>query len=169
MNYSAQVGSNRFRIEVKENGSGGLELKLDNRPIIIDKYEFEANKSLKLTIGGHTAEIVVEKNQEDYQCWLNSRLIKCEIMDEKSARYGSLAGGEQGSRKGHLLVAPMPGLILKVEVEVGQKVDRGQGLVIMEAMKMENELRSAHGGIVKEIKVKPGQTVDKNQPLILFE
>ena len=169
MNYTAQVGSNRFRIEVKENGSGGLELKLDDRPIIIDKFEFESKNSLKLTIGGRTAEIVVEKNREDYHCWLNSRLIKCEITDEKSARYGGLAGGGQGSRQGYLLAAPMPGLILKVEVEVGQKVDKGQGLVIMEAMKMENELRCAHGGIVKEIKVKPGQTVDKNQPLILFE
>ncbi len=169
MIYSAQAGSKQFKIEIKGGDNGDLELKLDEQPIKIDRYEFEANNSLRLAIGGRTAEIVVEKNQDDYHCWLNSRLIKCEVIDEKSAKYSGLAGSGQGSRKGYTLAAPMPGLILKVEVEVGQKVEKGQGLVIMEAMKMENELRSAHSGTVKEIKVSPGQTVDKNQPLIIFD
>jgi pyruvate carboxylase subunit B len=60
-------------------------------------------------------------------------------------------------------------MVVRVEVDVGQNVKKGDGLVIVEAMKMENELKVAYPGTVKEIKVKAGQPVEKNQPLVVFE
>ena len=67
------------------------------------------------------------------------------------------------------LRAPMPGLILRVEVEAAQAVKPGQGLVIMEAMKMENELKAAAAGVIARIHVQPGQAVEKGAVLIDFE
>jgi pyruvate carboxylase subunit B len=67
------------------------------------------------------------------------------------------------------VVAPMPGLILKVEVEVGQAVKAGQGVVVVEAMKMENELKAPADGVVARIEVQPGQTVDKGATLLVLE
>jgi biotin carboxyl carrier protein len=63
----------------------------------------------------------------------------------------------------------MPGLIVKVEVEIGQDVKKGDGLIIIEAMKMENELKAAYSGKIKAINVQTGQPVEKNQILIEFE
>jgi pyruvate carboxylase subunit B len=62
----------------------------------------------------------------------------------------------------------MPGLVRGVPLQVGQEVQKGQGLVILEAMKMENELRSPRGGVVKEIQVKPGDAVELGQSLVVI-
>ena len=67
------------------------------------------------------------------------------------------------------IVAPMPGLVVKVEVEVGQAVRAGQGVVVVEAMKMENELKAPADGVVAKIHVEPRQTVEKGTVLITLE
>lgn len=67
------------------------------------------------------------------------------------------------------LVAPMPGLVLEVKVAVGQSIQKGDPLLTLEAMKMENILRSQHDGIIQEIKTTSGDKVEKNQPLIIFK
>jgi biotin carboxyl carrier protein len=67
------------------------------------------------------------------------------------------------------VVAPMPGLVVKVEVEVGQAVKAGQGVIVVEAMKMENELKAPSDGVVAKIEVQPGQTVDKGATLLVLE
>ena len=64
------------------------------------------------------------------------------------------------------VVAPMPGLVVRVRVTQGQRVDAGAGLVVVEAMKMENELRAPRGGVVTAVYVAPGATVEKGQPLV---
>jgi pyruvate carboxylase subunit B len=63
----------------------------------------------------------------------------------------------------------MPGLVVRVEVQEGQRVEAGAGLVVVEAMKMENELRAPRPGVVSRIHVKPGQTVDKGVALVTLE
>jgi len=63
----------------------------------------------------------------------------------------------------------MPGKVMLIEVEVGQAVKPGDGLVILEAMKMENEFRAAVAGTVREIRVQPGQTVNPGDPLVVIE
>ncbi|MFL5381405.1 MAG: biotin/lipoyl-containing protein, partial [Longimicrobiaceae bacterium] len=68
-----------------------------------------------------------------------------------------------------VVAAPMPGLVLKVEVEVGQAVKAGQGLVIVEAMKMENELKAPADGVVAKVLVQERQTVEKGATLIVLE
>jgi len=62
--------------------------------------------------------------------------------------------------------APMPGMVLRVEVESGQKVASGSGLLVLEAMKMENEIRAGSAGVIKQIFVRPGQAVEKGADLL---
>jgi len=64
------------------------------------------------------------------------------------------------------LVAPMPGLVVRINVEAGDPIRAGQPLVVMEAMKMENELRSTSDGVVRAIRVRPGEAVEKGTVLI---
>jgi biotin carboxyl carrier protein len=89
-----------------------------------------------------------------------------DVVDERTRHIRSLTG-DRGARRGPAhLKAPMPGLVARILVTAGQAVSQGQGLVVLEAMKMENELRAAAGGTVKAIAVVPGQAVEKGQMLV---
>ena len=67
------------------------------------------------------------------------------------------------------ITAPIPGLVVRVLVAVGDAIEEGQPVVLLEAMKMENELRAMRGGVVKSVIVSAGQRVDQNAPLIVLE
>ncbi|MEO6067887.1 MAG: biotin/lipoyl-containing protein [Gemmatimonadota bacterium] len=92
-----------------------------------------------------------------------------EVVDERTRHIRSLTGSGQRVVGPTVLKAPMPGLVVRVAVEEGQQVEAGSALVVLEAMKMENELRATSAGVVKAVKVKPGQAVEKGQVLVEFE
>ena len=92
-----------------------------------------------------------------------------EVVDERTRHIRSLTAGVERPRGPVTLRAPMPGLVLRILAEPGQEVVAGAGLVVLEAMKMENELRSPAAGIVGAIRVQPGQAVEKGQALVEFQ
>lgn len=89
-----------------------------------------------------------------------------DVVDERTAQLRALMKDRGKPDAPGLVRAPMPGLVLRVEVEVGQDVGAGSGLVVLEAMKMENEIRSSGSGRVKAVLVEPGQAVEKGTPLV---
>jgi biotin carboxyl carrier protein len=90
-------------------------------------------------------------------------------VDERTRAIREMAGVKEGTRGPKALRAPMPGLVVKVEIREGDAVVEGQGLVIVEAMKMENELKAEGEGRVARILVEPGQAVEKDQVMVEFE
>jgi pyruvate carboxylase subunit B len=92
-----------------------------------------------------------------------------EVLDERARHIQSLSGGADRPPVSQVLKAPMPGLVLRVHVAAGQQVVAGAGLVVLEAMKMENELKSTAAAIVRAVRVKPGEAVEKGQILVEFE
>jgi acetyl/propionyl-CoA carboxylase alpha subunit len=92
-----------------------------------------------------------------------------EVLDERARHIQSLSGGADRPPVSQVLKAPMPGLVLRVHVAAGQQVVAGAGLVVLEAMKMENELKSAAAAIVRAVRVRPGEAVEKGQILVEFE
>ena len=92
-----------------------------------------------------------------------------EVLDERTRHVRSLAGGTDRPRPAEVLKAPMPGLVVRVQVEPGQSVVVGTPLVVLEAMKMENELKAASAGVVKAVRVASGEAVEKGQVLIEFQ
>jgi acetyl/propionyl-CoA carboxylase alpha subunit len=92
-----------------------------------------------------------------------------EVLDERIRHIRSLTTASDRPRTSPVLKAPMPGLVLRVQVSPGQSVSAGAGLVVLEAMKMENELKSAAPGVVKAVRVQPGEAVEKGQVLLEFE
>jgi biotin carboxyl carrier protein len=92
-----------------------------------------------------------------------------EVVDERTRHIRSLAGGADRPRPAEVLKAPMPGMVVRVQVEPGQKVAVGAPLVVLEAMKMENELKAASAGVVKAVRVASGEAVEKGQVLIEFQ
>jgi biotin carboxyl carrier protein len=91
------------------------------------------------------------------------------LDNERSLRLKQFFVKAQIGNSAHVVRAPMPGLISKIEVEVGSAVTKGQGLLLLEAMKMENEIRALAGGRIREIHVHKGKTVERDEPLITIE
>ena len=91
-----------------------------------------------------------------------------EVVDERTRHIRSLVGESRASAGPAPQKAPMPGLVVKVQVEVGQEVAAGQAVLVLEAMKMENELRAAGPGLVEQIHVQPGQAVEKGAVLVTY-
>lgn len=95
--------------------------------------------------------------------------IEVEAVDERTQAIRNLTGRKGGPSGGGVVKAPMPGLVVRVQVTEGQKVGPGTGLVVVEAMKMENELKATHPGVVKKVHVAPGSIVEKGAPLVTLE
>ena len=91
------------------------------------------------------------------------------VVDERTRHIRSLTGAGEVKKGGATLKAPMPGLVVRIDVEAGQTVPAGLAAVVLEAMKMQNELRTASAGVVKAVLVQPGQAVEKGQVLVEFE
>jgi biotin carboxyl carrier protein len=92
-----------------------------------------------------------------------------EVLDERTRHIRSLAGGGNQRRAAGVLRAPMPGLVVRVQAQPGESVAAGDPLVVLEAMKMENELKAGAPGMVKSVRVAPGEAVEKGQVLVEFE
>jgi pyruvate carboxylase subunit B len=93
---------------------------------------------------------------------------EAEVLDERTRHIRSLTGAADQARGPGALRAPMPGLVVRVHAEPGQTVAAGTGIVVLEAMKMENELRAAASAVIKAVHARPGETVEKGQLLVEF-
>jgi biotin carboxyl carrier protein len=91
---------------------------------------------------------------------------EAEVVDERTRYIRSLTAGADAARGPATLRAPMPGLVVRVLVETGQEVAGGAGVVVLEAMKMENELKAPAAGVVGAVRVRPGEPVEKGQVLV---
>ena len=105
----------------------------------------------------------------EYTLWLDGHRFDVEALDERTRAIRDLSATKSGPTGPAPLVAPMPGMVVRVHVQDGDEVQVGQGLVVMEAMKMENELRAAGAGRVKRVLVSPGTAVEKGALLLELE
>jgi biotin carboxyl carrier protein len=94
--------------------------------------------------------------------------LSLDVVDERTHALREMTGGAAASTE-KIVAAPMPGLVVRIEVEPGQAVKAGQGVVVVEAMKMENELKAPADGVVARIEVQAGQTVKKGATLLVLE
>ena len=122
---------------------------------------------LSLIVDGRSIEAVVSRSSAGrYVVHINGRDFDVDLKDEKKLLLEKF-GMADISREGiHEVRAPMPGLVLSVSIAAGERVSSGQGLVVLEAMKMENELRAGWDGTVKAVHVAPGDAVGKNDLLL---
>lgn len=97
---------------------------------------------------------------------VNNRIFEVEIFDPRELRGRSSAGASHGRQN---IAAPMPGKVVRVLVSAGEQIAAGQGLIVVEAMKMQNEMKSPKAGTVVEIKTKDGATVAAGEILIVIE
>jgi len=164
MRYFVHVDGRR--IEVRREGD---ELRVDGVPIEVDLAPGIGAPVRSFRVGGRSLRVLPERDaQGGWTLEIDGVPHKVEVLDraQDSARAAKKAAG--GSSGPSPLKAPMPGLVVRVEVAPGDVVQAGQGVVIVEAMKMENELKAPVAGRVTVIKVKEGTTVERGQVLVEF-
>lgn len=184
MPYIATTQNHVYRIDAGEHNPqreisiDGTSYKIDWRaiaPLAADaKGQVSAGGRFSLIIAGQSYEILArrivkpdEDGSQTYEIQLAGQRFEVQIEDEREK---ALAGSVKSA---HEMVeakvrAPMPGLVIGTPLEVGSKVERGQTVVVLEAMKMENDLAAPRAGVLKEIKVSQGQTVNQGDVLVVI-
>jgi biotin carboxyl carrier protein len=122
-----------------------------------------------LLAGGQSHAIVASgAGQGVWEMHIGGRRVHAEVVDERTRAIRAMTRATAGPTGPRPIRAPMPGLVVRVEVAVGDAVRAGQGVLIMEAMKMENELKADAPGVVSRILAAPGQAVEKGAVLVEF-
>jgi biotin carboxyl carrier protein len=165
MIYDATVDGRTVRAEVRPgDGEGRYTVRLDGRPIEVDVREAGPH-TLSMIVAGRAHEVVTERREGGYRVALRGQVLEVSLVEAArgAAAPRPAAGGPARVQ------APMPGKLVRVLVRAGEDVGAGQGLVVMEAMKMENEIRAPRAGRVKEAPVREGQAVETGALLVLLE
>jgi biotin carboxyl carrier protein len=162
--YFSRVGQNEYEIEIIDG-----KVFVDGEAVDLDLRQSGAPELYSLLYNGRSFEILIEAERFNYGVTLRGERFDVQVEDERTRRLNvgrkmvSLPEGELA------IQAPIPGLVVRVLVEVGQTVTDEQPLVLLEAMKMENEIRTVRGGVVKQIACVAGQRVEQNSVLIVLE
>lgn len=167
MAYIAKLGERNYRVEIEEVEKSLYRIAVDGNEFLVDgKKTGFANYSL--IVDDRSFEVDVDTTEDEYRVLVDGRSYHIHLVDERRVRLGGSQHGIQLQGRQKVLV-PMPGKVIAVLVGVGDKVEKGQGLVIVEAMKMENEVRCPITGEVKEVKVKAGDALEAGSLLIVVE
>jgi biotin carboxyl carrier protein len=165
MVYEVIVDGKPHRLEL-ERAEGAWQCRLDGQEIKVDAV-VTRHDVLSLLLDGRSYEVKREQTATDLHLWVGSTRFGVELRDPRSLRgRKDGAGDEKGPRK---LVAPMPGKIVRVLVAEKSEVEAGQGVVVVEAMKMQNEIKSPKKGVVQKVLVAPGANVNAGDVLAIVE
>jgi biotin carboxyl carrier protein len=160
-------GKREESIDVKRIGPGLYEVRLRGRAHVVDAYKHDYG-TLSLLVDTRSYSAMLDERGARVNVRLHHTVFPLELLDERRLRLRRAAG--KFTVEGRQTIAsPMPGKVTKVLVRPGDEVKEGQGLVVVEAMKMENELRSPKAGKVIEVLVKEGQAVEGNARLCTVE
>ena len=168
MAYIATLGEKTHRIEVQELEMDHLyRVIIDGKEITVDGRKLTAHM-YSLLVGNQSFTVDVTTKDDAYTVACEGKSFQLRVLDERrAARPGE--GSAVGRDGGKELRSFMPGKVVEVLVAVGDEVSKDQGVLIIEAMKMENEIRATASGKVKEIRVSPGQTVESGELLVVLE
>ena len=162
MLYHVTLAGRTFQVELGPDG-----VRVDGRPVDVDLAHVEGTPVRSLRVDGASYRVVARaRGRGTWDLQLRSRRWTVDVVDERMRAIREMTGEGAAASGPKPIVAPMPGMVVKVDVEVGDVVRAGQGVVIVEAMKMENELRAQGDAVVTKVHVAPGQAVEKGQLLV---
>jgi biotin carboxyl carrier protein len=161
-----QAGLWRCRISTPASATPALAGGPQEREWIVDLAQPEREK-LSLLIGGESYEVWRDHTAQGLQIWVRGSRFAAEVRDPRSLRARRAAGhAGEGPQK---LVASMPGKVVRVLCSANEAVEPGQGILVIEAMKMQNELKSPKKGIVRQMLAKEGAAVNAGDVLAIVE
>jgi biotin carboxyl carrier protein len=163
MKYEIVINGARRSVEfaMPASGESRATFTVDGRSVEADAVRISRG-TYSILIGGRSLDFTLEETSAGLLLCTEGREFHVEVIDPRSWRSGRGSGIELEGRQ--QLVAPMPGKIVRVLVAAGQQVSAGEGLLVIEAMKMQNEIRSPKSGVVEKL-AREGQTVNAGEIL----
>jgi biotin carboxyl carrier protein len=162
MKYITTINDTEFLVEVIDDH----HVNINGKTYQVDFEAVSGQPVYSLLLDGKSHEAYVRESDDDWQVLLRGRLYPAKVEDEREKRLRVAAGGGVAESGEFNLKAPMPGLVVAIPVSEGQEIKKGQVLLILESMKMQNELKSPRDGIINRIKVKAGESVEQKQVLL---
>ena len=162
MKYITTIDGREFSVEI-----------LDDSHIIVDgityTVDFQAvgeQPVVSLLVDGKSYEAYVYPNEAVLQVLMHGTLYPAQVEDEREKRLRLALGTGIAERGEFHLKAPMPGMVIAIPMSEGQQIEKGDVLVILESMKMQNELRAPRSGTISRVRVKVGDSVEQRQTLL---
>lgn len=162
MKYFVTLGDREVEVIID-----GEQVTVDGRTVIVHQTSIPGTPLHQVMIDGRTLLLPLERlgpGRWSSTAWGERR--EAGVLDERARHIQGLVRQAEPQAQGGVIRAPMPGLVLRIPVAVGDAVAAGQGVLVLEAMKMENEIKAAGPGVVAAIPVQPGQAVEKGQVLL---
>jgi len=164
MTYDIAIDDKIYRLDLTQ-ADGRWSCRVDGREVEVDAVLARPNV-LSLRIGNKAYEVKCERVGAEIHIWVGSRRFAADVRDPRSLRGRTHAADEQGPKK---LTAPMPGKVVRVLLSQGAEVEPGTGVVVVEAMKMQNEVKSPKKGMIQKILVSEGAAVNAGDVLAIVE
>ena len=164
MIYEISIDGKSYRLELNQ-AEKRWTCRLDGREIEVDAVLARPDV-ISLRLGNKAYEVKCERVGSDLHLWVGSVRYEVEVRDPRSLRSRARAVDDHGPRK---LTAPMPGKVVRILAPAGTAVEAGQGVLVIEAMKMQNELKSPKKGIVRKMNIAAGAAVEAGQVLAEVE
>jgi biotin carboxyl carrier protein len=162
MKYITSVEGKQFLVEIIDD----KHVSVDGKIYEVDFESVSGQPVYSLIVDGRSHESYIYQGEENWQVLLRGRLYPVTVEDEREKRLRAAAGGGVAETGEFHLRAPMPGLVVAVPVTEGQEIKKGQVILILESMKMQNELKAPRDGTIGRIRVKAGETVEQRQTLL---
>ena len=164
MKYLATVNETTFEVDINEDSY----VTVDGQRHEIDFRAVGNGPLYSLLIGGNSYEGHIEGTDDGWQVLHKGDLYMVEIEDERSQRLMKLGGAGISTKGDYYLKAPMPGLVVSVPVKEGQEVSEGDILIVLESMKMQNELKSPQDGTILRIQANPEDTIQQAEVMLVL-
>ncbi|HSR14835.1 MAG TPA: biotin/lipoyl-containing protein [Gemmatimonadales bacterium] len=165
MKYHVSLNGRDYEVQID-----GETVRVDGRPVSAALEMIVGTPLRLLTLDRRSLSLAALPEGAGRWTLLDrGEAVAVEVLDERSRHIRSMVGAGRAHASGAVIRAPMPGLVVQVLAQVGATVTPGAGLVILEAMKMENELKAPVAGTVLRVAAAPGQSVEKGQVLVELE
>jgi biotin carboxyl carrier protein len=165
MKLEAKIKKNSYPLEVTPIDDTHFQVQIGDKTFEVDLFQPE-DHIMSLLINGKSYEAYEMEAKKGFRFQIESHTFDVQLVDPMDVEADAASGGVGGMEE---ITSPMPGRVVCVEVKVGDKVEEGQGVAVVEAMKMENELTSPISGTVKEVPAKEGEAVESGQVLVVIE
>jgi len=162
MKYVTTIAEREFVIEILDDHHVAL-----NGVVYVVDFESVSERTVySLLVNNQSFEGSVYPSEEGWQVLLHGSQYVLQVEDEREKRLRASMGGELPENIDFHLRAPMPGLVVAIPISEGQAVQKGDVLIILESMKMQNELKSPRPGRISRVRVKPGDSVEHKETLL---
>ncbi len=166
MRYIVDLNGERRQVELE-----GSTARQGDNEVSVHLETIEGTPVRLVTIGDEVYRVQVRRRpgRSAYTLWVDGHRFEAEALDERTRTIRDISAGAAKPSGPAPVVAPMPGLVVRINVAVGDVIPAGHGVIVMEAMKMENELRAATGGRVKAVHAEVGAAAEKGAILVELE